>query len=238
MKRIVLLLVQPILILAACGSGGPGDTCAWQPGDSPSRLDLQDRAQRLHLMNEALLVEDLAIRYADFHRGHRSGHFAGNDAYQRTREQCIAMLFEGVASHHGVSTGQVRTALLYRRASVDLIVLAVFVVFFVVVANTLIGWMFHRVLSDEPWLRSLATTVAACGAGAGGLVLFGLFSATVEMARIGSTHMSYRSGRNPWNQHQRELLVGGIILFALVAVYRHARDRAASRESQAAEHAV
>ena len=71
-----------------------------------------------------------------------------------------------------------------------------------------------------------------------GVVLFGLYSATYEMIRIGNTHMSYRGGRSPWSQHQSELLVGGIILFALVAAYRHVRDRAESRESQAIEHAV
>ena len=68
--------------------------------------------------------------------------------------------------------------------------------------------------------------------------LFGLYFATYEMIRIGNTHMSYRGGRSPWSQHQSELLVGGIILFALVAAYRHVRDRAESRESQAIEHAV
>ena len=150
----------------------------------------------------------------------------------------MAMLFEAVGNHHGVSTGQVRNALVYRRASVDLPVHAVFVVFYVVVANAIVRWMFRSVTSDQPWLRSLATTLAACGAGAGGLGLFGLYFATFEMIRIGNTHMSYRGGRSPWSQHQSELLVGGIILFALVAAYRHVRDRAESRESQAIEHAV
>ncbi|PYR01212.1 MAG: hypothetical protein DMF96_00825 [Acidobacteria bacterium] len=144
----------------------------------------------------------------------------------------MAMLFEIVANHHGVSTGQVRDALVYRRTSVDLFVLAVFVVFYIAVANAIVRSMFHSVPSDGPWLRSLATAVTACGVGAGGVVLFGLYSATYEMIRIGNTHMSYRGGRSPWNQHQSELLVGGVILFALVAAYRHARDRAESRESQ------
>src|SRR5439155_3371643 len=233
MKQILLLPVLSILVLAGCGSRGTGQTCTCQASDDPSPLDLQDRDQRLHLMSEAVLVEDLAVRYADFHQGHRSGHFAGNDVYQQTREQCMAMLFEAVANHHGVSTGQVRNALVYRRASVDLSVFAVFVMFYVVVANATVRWMFHSVPSDQPWLRSLATTCAACGAGAGGLGLFGLYFATFEMIRIGNTHMSYRVGRSPWSQHQIEVLVGGIILFGLVAAYRHARDRAESRGSYA-----
>ena len=176
-------------------------------------------------------MEDLAVRYADFHRGHRSGHFAGNEAYQQTREQCMAMLFDSVANHHGVSTDQVRGALVYRRTSVDLSVLAVFMGLYTAVANVIARRMFQSIPSDWLWLRSLVTSVTACGAGACGLVLFGLYSSTFEMIRIGNTHMSYRSGRSPWNQHRGELLVGGIIAFALVAAYRHVRDRTESRES-------
>lgn len=237
MKPIFLLPVLSIVVLAACG-GDTGRVCTWQPGDEPFPLDLQDGAQRLHLMREAILVEDLAVRYADFHRGHRSGHFAGNDVYHQTREQCMAMLFEAVGDHHGIPVPQVRSAVAYRRAGVDLFVLGVFVAFYVVVANAIVRWMFRRLPCDQPWIRSIAATFAACGTGAGGLVLFGLFVAAVEMMRIGNTHMSFRSERGPWNQYQSELLLGGIILFALVAGYRHARDRAESRESRAIEHAV
>jgi hypothetical protein len=238
MKPIFLLSVLSSLVLAACGSRGTGQACTWQANDDASPLDLQDQGQRLHLMSEALLVEDLAVRYADFHRGHRSGHFAGNEAYRQTREQCMAMLFEAVANHHSVSTGQVRRALVYRRASVDLSVFAVFVLFYVVAANAIVKWMFHSVPSDRPWLRSLATTCAACGAGTGGLGLFDLYCATFEMIRIGNTHMSYRVGRSPWSHYQIEVLVGGIILFALVAAYHHARDRLESRGQYAIERAV
>ena len=187
-------------------------------------------------MGEALVVEDLAVRYADFHRGHRSGHFAGNEAYRETREQCMATLFEAVANHHDVSTGQVRDALVYRRASVDLLVLTAFVVFYIAVANVIVRWMFQALPSDGPWPRSLASTLAACGTGAGGLMLFGLYSATFEMIRIGNTHMSYRDGRIPWSQHSAELLVGGIVLFAFVAAYRHARDLAEARPLRGIEY--
>jgi hypothetical protein len=238
MKPFFLLTILSIVVLAACGGHGPGKTCTWQPGDEPFPLDLQDRAQRLHLMSEAILVEDLAVRYADFHRGHRSGHFAGNDVYRQTREQCMAMLFEEVGDHHGVSLEQVRNAVMYRRAGVDLFVLGVFVAFYLVVANAIVRVMFRRVTCDQPWLRFMATTIAACGAAAGGLVLFGLCCAAFEMIRIGNTHMSFRGERGPWNQHQGELLLGGIILFVLVAGYRHALDRAESPESRAIEPTV
>jgi hypothetical protein len=126
----------------------------------------------------------------------------------------------------------------YRRAGVDLFVLGVFAAFYIVVANAMVRVMFRSVPCDQPWLRSVATTFAACGGAAGGLALFDLCSAAFEMIRIGNTHMSFRGERGPWNQHQGELLLGGIIVFALVAGYRHARDEAESRGIQAIERAI
>jgi hypothetical protein len=224
MRRRLVLAVLSVFMLAACG-GGRGETCQWQPSDNPSRLDLRDRSQRLHLMDEALSAEDRAVRYADFHRGHRSGHFEGNDAYRRAREQCMAMTVEAVANHHGVTPMQAREALTYRRTSVDVFVLAVFVVFYMAVADAIVRWMFQRLPADVPRIRSVAAAVTACPAGFGGLVLFGLYSAVFEMARVGNTHMSYRADRSPWNQYQGELLIAGIMLFALVARCRHARGQ-------------
>jgi hypothetical protein len=234
----LLLSVLSALVLAACGGRGTGRTCHWQPGDGSSQLDPRDRNQRLHLMDEALLVEDLAIRYADFHRGHRSGRNAGSEVYQRAREQCMAMLFEVVANHHGVTTAQVRDALAYRRASLDLFALLLFVGFYIAVANAIIRWMFHRVPSDASWLRCLATTVTACATGTSGLLMFGLYWATFEMIRIGNTHMSYRALRGPWRGHHGELLAGGVILFALLAAALHTRDRAGDHKSEAVERPV
>src|SRR6266567_3454407 len=94
MKALILLSVVPVLLLTACSRVGAGRTCDWQPGDNASPLDFRDRSQGLHLMGEALRAEDLAVRYADVHRGQRSGQYAGNEAYQHAREQCMATLFD------------------------------------------------------------------------------------------------------------------------------------------------
>jgi hypothetical protein len=189
-------------------------------------------------MDEALLAEDLAIRYADFQRGHRSGRFAGNDIYQQTREECMAILFGAVANHHGVTDAQVREARVYRRASIDLLVILAFVVFYLAVADRVIGWLFRGIPVDAPWRRCVAATITAWGVGTGGLLLFGVYFGTVEMVRIGNTHMSYRALRGPWNDRQPELLIAAVILFALLASYRHASARWESRESAATDHAT
>ena len=143
MRRRLVLAPLSVLVVAACGSGS-GERCEWQPNGNPSRLDIRDRSQRLHL--------------------------------------------------------------------------------------------FQRLPADVPRIRSVATAVTACAAGVGGLALFGLYSAVYEMARVGNTHMSYRVDRHPWHRHQGELLVAGIMVFALVALFRHARDRAEQGESETIEH--
>lgn len=136
-------------------------------------------------MGEALRAEDLAVRYADVHRGHRSGQYAGNEAYQDAREQCMATLFDALANHHGLTVAQVREALLYRRASVDVLILTLFVAFYLAVANAIVRWMADSALSEALLLRWVATAVTACSTAATGLVLFGLWAATFEMIRIG-----------------------------------------------------
>src|SRR5262245_29937043 len=75
--------------------------CGWA-GEAISRLDVTQSADVRHLMNDAMIAEDLAIRHADVTRGRRSGHFAGWDEYESAREQCMTKLFAAAAVTHGV----------------------------------------------------------------------------------------------------------------------------------------
>src|SRR5438093_5763891 len=63
--------------------------CRWVHETKASVLDLSARANREHLDDDALFAEDLAIRFADAQRGHRSGHFKGVDEYERAADQCM-----------------------------------------------------------------------------------------------------------------------------------------------------
>jgi hypothetical protein len=190
----------------------------------------------LHLTEEALLAEDAAIRYADVHRGRRSGAYAGRDAYQEIRDACMTGLFEALGTHHGVTVAQVRASVYYRHTTVDVLILTSFVAFYLVVTNTMVRWLSQSAFFDVVALRWVATSVAACGAAALGLVLFGLYFAAFEMIRIGNTHISYRAWRHPWVQHKSEFLVGGVILFVLLAVIRYARTT--NRLADPIEHVV
>jgi hypothetical protein len=177
----------------------------------------------LHLTDEALLAEDAAVRYADVHRGPRSGAYVGREAYQEIRDSCMTELFEALATHHGVTVAQVRDSVYYRRTSVDVLILTSFIALYLVAANAMVRWLSQSAFFEVAGLRWAATSVAACGAAVVGLVLFGFYFAAFEMIRIGNTHMSYRAWRHPWVQHTGEFLVGGVILFVLLAVYRYAR---------------
>jgi hypothetical protein len=237
MKALLRLSAFSVIVLAGCSKVGTGRICDWQPSDEASPLDLSERSNQLHLMGEALRAEDLAVRYADIHRGKRSGQFAGGDAYLATREQCMAMAFDTLAKHHGVTTAQVRDSLLYRRKSVDGLILLLFVGLYVAATSAIVRWISDGALSEATLLRWVLTMLAACAVTAIGSGLFGLWVTTFEMIRIGNTHMSYRVARTPWSAHWGELLIGGAVLFLLVAAYWHARERA-NRVSATTTHAV
>jgi hypothetical protein len=141
MKALVAFAVLLVLGLPACSRVGTGRTCEWRPTDGPSRLDSQDRSQVLHLTDEALRAEDAAIRYADLHRGRRSGAYVGREAYQEIRDSCMTEFFEALATHHGVTIAQLRDSVYYRRTSVDVLISMSFLAFHSVVANPMIRWL-------------------------------------------------------------------------------------------------
>src|SRR5690349_23761481 len=95
--------------------------CAWT-NDPPRALDLRRAADRRHLDRDAETAEELAIRYADAARGHRSGHFAGDAEYAGARERCMATLVDAAAAAHGVDRRDVVDAIGRRPTGVDLAV--------------------------------------------------------------------------------------------------------------------
>jgi hypothetical protein len=173
------------------------------------------------LTNDAMIAEELAIRYADTRRGHRSGHFAGTDEYVQTREQCMATLFAVVADNHRVQPGHVRDLVGRRPADFDVAVLLSFAILYALVSNVLSGGMVSRFPRDEPVPALAATAIMSAMVSIGGLMIFALGAATLEMMRIGNTHMRYRVGRAPWGHHPAQLFVGGVVLFWLVALRRY-----------------
>jgi hypothetical protein len=83
----------PLLVcfVACTGRDRRNANCQW-PQETAISLDVRNPEQQRHLSDDALLAEDLAIRYADSGKGLGSGHFAGPTVYERTRDECMAAL--------------------------------------------------------------------------------------------------------------------------------------------------
>jgi hypothetical protein len=103
MRRLVVMSLPLLVCFAACTGGDRRNAnCQW-PQETAISLDVRNPEQQRHLSDDALLAEDLAIRYADSGKGLGSGHFAGPAVYERTRDECMAALFSTIAKNHGVT---------------------------------------------------------------------------------------------------------------------------------------
>jgi hypothetical protein len=69
-------------------------TCRWT-GDTAFRLDSQNSTHQEHLIKDAQLAEELAIRHADAEFGRRFGidHHGGLIDSGRFRRECLSRMF-------------------------------------------------------------------------------------------------------------------------------------------------
>src|SRR5437867_5059501 len=222
MKRLVVISLPLLVWFAACtGRDRRNASCEW-PQETAISLDLRNPTQQQHLSDDALLAEDLAIRYADSQRGKRSGHFAGDTVYDRTRDECMAALFSTIAKNHGVTSEQVRESLVRRRTSFDAAVILSFAVLYWFVANHLARRVCRRFPLDGGWPGALVSIVGmSLAVSLIGVMLGEQWSILVEGIRVGTGHLSYRAFRIPWVQHRMQLFVAGVFLFWLAAALRY-----------------
>jgi hypothetical protein len=228
----------PVLLFAVClASCVPRNrvnpNCRWT-NDALSPLDTQRSADVQHLMNDAMVAEDLAIRYADATRGRRSGHFAGWDEYENARERCMTTLFAAAADTHGVDAQQVRNLLGRRALAVDLSVGLAFGVLYLLLSHAVVGGIQSRFSVEEPTALVVAFLGVAPAFGACGVLALGLWAGLIEMVRLGNAHMSYRVDRLPWSHHTLELFATGVFVFLATAALRwYCRYRPARRDGVA-----
>jgi hypothetical protein len=192
--------------------------CRWS-GDAARPLDLNDRRDDRHLIDDVTLAEELAIRAADVRRGHRSGRYDGDATYAAARESCMDALFDAIVASHHLAPTEVHARLGKRVLRVDVLIVGLFA-----------GWYALAVLaitrylgigySRERRLASLAAMLAASiAASAVGIVAGELWSLLAEGYRVSSNnHMSYRAVRIPWTHHRPAIFAAGVILFWIVAL--------------------
>jgi hypothetical protein len=225
-RRFASVLVVALSASSCVARSRINANCEWT-AEPPSQLDIRRSPDVNHLVGDVTVAEDLAVRYADVTRGHRSGHFAGADAYTAARERCLATLFATVATTHGVDLQQVRDVRGQRPFAVDVTVSLSFAVLYFIFSAVVAGTVFRSFPVDEPTPAVVASLVAAVALSACGVIAFGLFAAVLEVVRIGNAHLSLRADRLPWAHHTLLLFAIGVLVFSAAAAFqyrRHHRD--------------
>lgn len=207
MKRLLFLIAT--ITLAGCAR--PGDhpvsqNCVWSEPDT----NISDRR---HLRFDAATAEDMSIRWADMHFGHRP-------EWDQKQGECMQTLFQGIAKHHGIDVAVVQQSGIERDLMVDGAVIFSFGILYVFVAYISTGRIRRRFLGEDSsfWIMTLTMAV---GVSLVAVMVGILGSIVIETFRLNSVHLSYRMNRIPFRQHWAMLFACGFVVFGLVALLRY-----------------
>jgi hypothetical protein len=198
--------------------------CEWT-GDAAFPLDLQNPAHRQHLVADAQLAEELAIRRADAEHQRLYGSYGhgGLIDHGRLRNECMAQLVTRIERDHGVTPGQVALAREQRDWRFDLAVVLLFLPCFCFGATT-VYLALRRRFSSTGYVELVATLLTGVVVSLLGLGAGQLWSAVWETIRVGNGHMSlFRSASyTVWTEHHAgALFICGVLLFWLIAYLSH-----------------
>jgi hypothetical protein len=214
-------------------------TCEWT-GDTTFPIDAQHRAHQQHLIADAQLAEELAIRYADSEHQRLFGTYGhgGLIDHGRVRHECMARLVTTVENIHAVTADQIAMARGQRNGLFDLAVGLSFLPLYCVVATMVSLALRRRFSSDQRHVGLVAVALSSVAASFLGLQLFQMWSGVWEAVRVGNGHISsFRAATwNHWGQqHHGAEFIGGILLFWLVALFYY---QATSDEHESAEDSI
>jgi hypothetical protein len=137
-------------------------SCEWT-GDTVFTLDPRNVGHQRHLVEDAQLVEELGIRYADAEFGRRFGveHHGGLLENGRVRGECLARMFKAIENNHGVTSEQIRLARGQRNPVYDLAVGLLFLPLYSLGAAIACRRLGRRFSSNERHVRLVATGLAS-----------------------------------------------------------------------------
>ena len=234
MRRLIIISLPLLVCFAAFAERDRRNVNCQLPQETPFSLDLRNPEHRRHLSDEALLAEDIAVRYSDSDTWKVPGQPTGRDAYVRARYDCMATLFSAIAKNHGVSVEQVRKSIQQGRMRFDVAVLLSFAAFYFLAAYYLAQSVCRRFPFRESRLTALLCTVgASILVSFVGMLMLETLAFYVESFRHVSSHLSDRANRIPWPYIRIPLFAGGLILFWLAAALRY---RAARRDAGVADY--
>ena len=196
--------------------------CEWT-GDTPFPVRRGDAAHQAHLVADAHLAEELAIRHADAEFGRRFGveHHGGLIDNGRFRRECLARMLAAIEDHHGVTPAQIHLARVHRNGTFDLAVGLLFLPLYSVAATVVYRRLSRRFASDARHVRFIATGLASAAVTFLGVQSFRLYGAIWESVRVGNGHMSgmRAATSNRWShQYPGADFMAALLLFWLIAV--------------------
>jgi hypothetical protein len=154
--------------------------------------------------------------------------------YQKTRDRCMASLFQLIAEQHLVTPQQVSGSInTYRRTSLDVAVMLSFGLLYAAFVNRFVRGIWRRFPpTEDQWTGFTATIILSLVASLFGLVAGEIWSRQAEALRIGYGHVSYRVDRIPWVHHRFAIVVVGVFVFWIISWLRYweARSRRAATQ--------
>lgn len=238
MTRFLSAFLGVLVVSSGCIDGTRVNSrCDWT-GDSRFPIDPRNTTGQQHLVADAQLAEELAIRYADAEHKRLFGYegHGGLIAQGRVRNECMARLVALIENNHAVGPEQIAVARGVRNPLFDAVVALSFLPFYCAGAAVICVVLRRRFSSDEGLARSIVTGLTSVAASFLGLQLGQLWGALWEMRRVGNGHISsFRTATRTLWIHERlgEVFVGGVLLFWIVALvcYRRSERRAVSADS-------
>lgn len=195
--------------------------CEWS-GDTRFEIDPRTPAHQRHLVSDAQLAEELAIRHADSEFNRLYGYEAHGGLIDggRVRNECMARLVRRIETDHSVTAEQVQRARGQRNGPFDFAVALLFLPLYSVGAVTLCRRLRRRFSAHSRAVCVVATVLGSIGASAAGLQVGQLWLGAWEAIRVGNGHLStFRAAtRTQWShQHVGVLFLAGLLVFWVIA---------------------
>jgi hypothetical protein len=198
-------------------------TCQWT-GDTKFPFDSQNPADQQHLIKDAQLAEDLAVRYADTEHKRLSGYQGHGGLIDNGRvvKDCMTRLFTTIEHDHSATFEQIQVARGQRNRTFDVAVGLLFLPLYSFGAIAACRRVWHRFSSHQRYVGLVAMALGSFAVSFLGLLLGQLWFAAWELVRIGNDHFGgNRAARNPWDEHAGALFIAGVLLFWLIALLRY-----------------
>lgn len=205
------------IALPACGPRERVNArCEWT-GDSGGALDLSRSEDWQHLVTDAQLAEDLAVRYADAAEARGIG--------RRERARCMGTLMATIRARHGVTEAGLQRARAHRDPTFDRAVLASFLVLFTIGGCLACGMVCRRYVADPRVVRVSAAALTTLAAGALAVPLSSQWITAWELVRVGNDHLSASRAAKMPAEPLEAIAIAGVVVFSITALLSERRAR-------------